>query len=352
MINYPGQMNEAVDKQKVIYLDGWNVILAMNAVMHIEDHNTIPIGTYLGTINIVRTLVEKFKPTKIFFILDGPEAGERRRKLYPNYKGKRRITGREAKVQIMEGEDNIVYGVEGAFQNQLIQIYEFLKLLPVTVLSVPYCEADDMIAYLTLRNKDTFNNIIVSNDRDYLQLIQKNISVYRWKAKKLYGEPEIMEEFGIHPKHFIFRKIMLGDVSDMIEGINGIGEKTFQDLSGIFLDEKNNFESVGDVLAFLQHLDIKGYKTRTGTAVKKLLTQQDKMLLLFQIMKLDEECIDVGQREILQQQIEEQKNKAFSRLSAKIKMQKTCFNKLYNGFNDDKWLQPFAFLQRTVEINT
>ena len=98
--------------------------MAQNAVSHIEDGNGQPIGMQLTTLNMIRTFVELFKPTKIFFMLDGPDAGERRRQLYPDYKGKRGIKERKSKVRIMEGEDNMVYGVEGAFQNQLIKKLE------------------------------------------------------------------------------------------------------------------------------------------------------------------------------------------------------------------------------------
>jgi DNA polymerase-1 len=338
--------------QKNLYLDGWNLILAMNAVMNITDGNSSQVGMYIGVMNLVKTFVEKFKPTKVFFVLDGPEAGERRRELYPNYKGKKRITARESKVQIMEGDDNMIYGDEGAFQNQLIQIYEFLTLLPITILSVPCCEADDMIAYLALKNKDSSENIIVSNDRDYLQLIQKNIKVYRWKAKRLYGENELINEFKITPRHFIYRKIMLGDTSDAIEGIKGIGEKTFENLSPIFLNEENNFSNVGELVEFFEHLNIDDFKTRERTAVKKIIEGKDKMKLLYQIMKLDESCMKPEQSEMLHQQIEEQKDKTFSRLASKIKIQKTNFNKLYEGFNDDRWLQPFAFLKQGIEIES
>lgn len=339
--------------KKIVWIDGWNVILALNAVSFITDASSAPIGVYLGVLNQIRTFVEKFKPTKVFFILDGPEAGERRRKLYPNYKGKRRVTGRESKVQIMEGEDNIIYGDEGGFQNQLIKIYEFLKFLPITVCSVPYCEADDMIAYLALKNKNEYDNIIISNDRDYLQLVQEGIMVYRWRMKKLYDEQAIIDEFKILPKHFIFRKVLLGDASDLIEGIDGIGKKTFENLSSVFLDEKNNFEDIGQLVEFFEHLNTDEYKTREKNAIKKILQPDNlsKMLVLYQIMKLDEDCMKLNQREILRTQIIEQEDKVFSRLSAKLKMQRTCFNKLYNGFNDEKWLQPFAFLRSGIKVN-
>jgi 5'-3' exonuclease len=337
--------------QRILLIDGWNVLIAQNAVSHIEDGNSQPIGMYLTSLNMIRTFVDKFKPTKVFFVLDGPDAGERRRQLYPNYKGKRGIKERESKVQIMEGEDNIAYGIEGAFQNQLIKIYEFLQLLPVTVCMVPYCEADDVITYLALQNKDDFENIIISNDKDYLQLIQEGISVYRWKAKKYYGKREFLEEMKILPNNYIFKKILLGDTSDLVKGIKGMGEKTFKVLhEGLAANDYGN-----DLNSFIDHLrslDLSTFGTRERNSIIKILSDENitAMELSYKLMRLSEECMLPQQIEILKIQINEQLGKRLAGMDARIKMNRTSFGKLYNGFNEDKWIHPFVFLRPGIEV--
>lgn len=337
-------------RERILLIDGWNIYISNNAVnLHLVDHNTYPINAYLGTLNTIRTLIDKFKPIKVFFVLDGPDAGERRRKILPEYKGGKRVRPRESKVQIMEGEDNIVYGVEGAFQNQLIKIYEFLKLLPITVLMIPYAEGDDVISYLALKNKNFNECVIVSNDRDYMQLIQDGIMVYRWKTKRLYDKNVFFDEFKIPSENFIFRKIMLGDTSDKVDGVHGIGEKTFSKL--VTPLSTNVCKNMNDFIELLETMNYESFNTKETNAIKKSLEQKDKMNLAYEIMKLDENCLIPEQKEILKIQIEEQENKGFSRLSCKIKIQKNFFNKLYKGFNDDKWLQPFAFLKAGIKIN-
>jgi 5'-3' exonuclease len=339
--------------EKILLIDGWNVLIAQNAVSYLTDYNSNPIGMYLTTLNQIRTFVEKFKPSKVLFILDGPEAGERRRQVYPNYKGKRRIKERVSKVQIMDDGDNMVYGVEGAFQNQLIKTFEFLKLLPVSILSVPYAEADDVISYLALKNKDKYKNIIISNDKDYLQLVSENIYVYRWKSKVLYSPEAFSQEYKIRAEHYIYKKVLLGDAGDMVEGIKGIGEKTFSEVSLEFMKEENNFKTLDDFMTHFSQLDLGGYSTRTRNAIKKaFVDNQEKMRLLYNIMKLDEGCMIGEQKELLAMQLNEQVEKKFSRMSAKVKLQKDQFNKLYPNFNDDAWLQPFAFVKSGVVIET
>lgn len=338
--------------RKILYIDGFNVILAINSVTHITDGNSQPIGAYLGTINMIKVFIEKFKPSKVIFALDGPDAGERRRQLFPEYKNKRRVTGRESKVTIMEGDDNIVYGSEGAFQNQLIQIFNFLKLLPVTVCIVPYCEADDIISYLSLKNKNDFENIIISNDKDYLQLVQKGISVYRWKTKILYNEELMKEEFKILAGNFIYMKILLGDVSDAIKGLKGIGKKTFKCFHS-FLYENDFSNDVNKFINCLENMDLTNCNTRERNAIKKIISEEnfEKILLSYKLMKLDENCISEEMVSILSLQINEQKNKKVSSLSARRIMMNGNFNKLYNGFNDERWLHPFAFIPPGVDVN-
>jgi 5'-3' exonuclease len=336
-------------KERLLLIDGYNVMIAMNAVTHIVDHNTFPIGMYLGVLNQLRTFVDRFKPTKVVLAFDGPDAGERRRKVYPEYKGGRRVKARESKVQIMEGEDNIAYGVEGAFQNQFIKIFEFLKLLPVTTVMVPYSEADDVIAYLALKNKDERECIIISNDKDYLQLVQEGIMVYRWKVKKLYDVKAFAAEFKIPSANYIFKKIMLGDTGDKVPGVKGVGDKTFTKLEEPL--SNNVLTNMSEFTTMLESMDYSELNTRETNAFKNCLEQKDKMDLAYSIMKLDENCMLEEQRDILKLQIDEQENKGFSRLSCKIKMQKNFFNKLYPGFNDDKWLQPFVFVKAGIKIN-
>lgn len=339
--------------ERILLLDAWNLMIAVNSVAHIEDGNSQPIGMFLGTVNLIRTFVDQFKPTKVLFIMDGPDAGERRRQLYPNYKAKRTIKKRESKVQIMEGDENIAYGVEGAFQNQLIKIYEFVQMLPVTICIIPYCEADDIITYLALENKDNFENIIVSNDKDYLQLIQPGISVYRWKEKRYYGTKEFVETMKILPNNYIFKKILLGDTSDVIQGVKGIGKKTFE----VFYEplSKTDFgDKIENFIEFLKTFDLSNCNTRERNAISKILTDEniEKMILSYKLMRLDRTCMMDEQIEILQLQLEQQMNRRLAQMIIRVKMSKSYFNRMYNGFNEDKWLQPFAFVRPQVEIKS
>lgn len=342
--------------EKLMFIDGWNILIAQNAVANIVDYNSNPIGMYLTTLNQIRNFVNLFKPNRIFFVLDGPNAGERRRKLHPDYKNKRKITGRKSSVIFKDEEnpdDNFSYEVDGAFEYQFKKIYDFLQKLPVTVCIIPYCEADEVIAYMANKNKNEFDSIIVSTDKDYLQLIDENIFVYNWRKKTLYSTENFKEEFEISPNNYTYKRIILGDVSDNIkgtkqEGKKTIGEKTFKE---IFSDLKENeIKEIGGFFDYLDNYDLSILPKKHHKHITFLKESKKEMLKNFQLMKLDEDYLKLHHINLLKQQVKEQQGKFISKFSLKLLMKKESFNKLSNGnFNPDYWLQPFVFLKE-VEI--
>lgn len=344
-------MEEIKERKRILLCDGWNIMLGMNAVSNVLDENTMQIGMYLGTVNMIRTFVDRFKPHKVIFALDGPQAGERRRKLYSGYKAGRRVKAKTSTVVIQEDDDEYTkYTSQGSFTFQLGRIYEFLKTLPITTVIVPYCEGDDLITYLAIRNRKDYHCIVISGDKDYLQLCRPGISVYNWREKILYDEEVFKDRFKILPLNYIYMKILLGDVSDEIKGIKGIGKKTFPVFHEL-LSEKV-YDNVGEFIEATKAMDFDKLSTREKNAIRAIWSEEavENMFLLFQVMCLDENCLKLQQIETLRQQVEEQNGKQCSRMTATIMMQKHQFNKLYNGFNKDKWIQPFSFLKPNVNI--
>jgi DNA polymerase-1 len=112
-------------------------------------------------------------------------------------------------------------------QSQLLRLIGYLDALPVTVMSVDHVEADDTIAYAANEYfKDSNKVYIMSTDKDYLQLVNDKINVWSPTKKKLYGCAEILLEYGISCENFLNYRILSGDESDNIDGIQGSGLKT------------------------------------------------------------------------------------------------------------------------------
>jgi len=99
-----------------------------------------------------------------------------------------------------------------------------LELLPVDVYSVDHVEADDVIAYLA---QNVFKNevIIMSADQDFLQLVNDRIVVWSPNKKKYYTKEQVFVEYGVPAHNFLMYKCLMGDKSDNLEGIKGLGPK-------------------------------------------------------------------------------------------------------------------------------
>jgi len=109
----------------------------------------------------------------------------------------------------------------------MVRIIQYLKTLPVKTLSIPKVEADDVIAYLSgVIPQDPKDKVfIVSSDKDFLQLISKNVIVYRPMEKEFYTEETVVEKFKMSPTNFILYKTLMGDNSDKVAGVKGLGPK-------------------------------------------------------------------------------------------------------------------------------
>jgi 5'-3' exonuclease len=112
---------------------------------------------------------------------------------------------------------------------QLVTLIEMLECLPVTIFALDNVEADDVIAYLSqLVTKEGGDSIIYSTDKDFFQLASDSVKVYNPVKKKTFSQEVILEDYGIHPKHFYFFRALNGDKSDNIDGVKGVGETTLK----------------------------------------------------------------------------------------------------------------------------
>jgi DNA polymerase-1 len=115
-----------------------------------------------------------------------------------------------------------------SINNQMERLIQYLKCLPVTVISIDGLEADDIIGYLANKFQaydETQQVTIMSADKDFLQLVSPKVSLYSPTKKKVYAPKDVLEEYGVSSINFINYKILLGDSSDNVPGITGLGPK-------------------------------------------------------------------------------------------------------------------------------
>jgi DNA polymerase-1 len=115
----------------------------------------------------------------------------------------------------------------------MARLIQYLKCLPITVIGIDGLEADDIIGYLANKFQaynETTSVTIMSADKDFLQLISPKVQVYSPVKKKIYKPKDVLEEFGVSSYNFLNYKILLGDNSDNVPGITGLGPKKLNKL--------------------------------------------------------------------------------------------------------------------------
>jgi len=207
----------------ILIVDGLNTFLrAFTMINHLnpDGHH---IGGLTGFLKSVGYAIRISDPTKVVIVFDGVGGSNARRNLYPDYKANRN-NNRMTNYSIFSSKDE----EQESINNQMERLIQYLQCLPVTVISIEGLEADDVIGYLTNKFQvydDTQQVTIMSADKDFLQLVSPKVQVYSPVKKKIYGPKEVREEYGVSYDNFINYKILLGDSSDNIPGITGLGPK-------------------------------------------------------------------------------------------------------------------------------
>ena len=205
---------------RVLIVDGLNLYLRAFAVNGALNDNGVPVGGLTGFLRSLAYAIREVNPTRVIVVYDGQGGSQRRRKIHPEYKANRkpgkRITRWDAFKNATEEKD--------AMKIQFSRLIEYLDFLPVNVISIDRIEADDTIAYIahTLMKEDV---TILSADQDFLQLVNERITVWSPTKKKFYTPRMVMDDYGVPAHNFLMYKVLMGDKSDNIEGVKGLGPK-------------------------------------------------------------------------------------------------------------------------------
>ena len=207
---------------RILIIDGLNLFLRNFAVINYVNQDGVHIGGLGGFLRSLSFLINQNTPTSVYIVFDGVGSSINRKNLLPEYKSGRNLT-RVNKSTAFEDIDE----ENESKVNQISRLIHYLKCLPVKLLSLDKVEADDIIAHLThyLTAKHNSKCTIVSADKDFLQLVNENITVYSPIAKEYYTPKLVKEKFGLPAKNFILYKTLMGDSSDKVPGLKGLGPK-------------------------------------------------------------------------------------------------------------------------------
>ena len=232
------ETTEVVEKEtplklndRVLIIDSLNAFIrSFTIINHINKHGH-HIGGLTGYLKSLGYAINLIRPTRVILVFDGQSGSTNKRYLYPEYKanrGYRRVTNWD----LFESQEQEAESIT----NQILRLIDYLKCLPVDLLSIDKIEADDVIGCLASKLQGEIT--IVSSDRDYLQLVNDKITVYSPIKKKFYQSKQILEEYGVTPQNFLNQKILLGDSGDNVPGVKGVGIKTVTKLFPELADEE------------------------------------------------------------------------------------------------------------------
>lgn len=207
---------------RTLLIDGLNLFFRNFAMMNMVNPSGIHIGGLGGFFRSLGAEIRRTQPDQVYVVFDGAGSTTNRKNILSEYKSGRedqRVTNWEVFDSLDDEHDSKV--------DQIVRVIHYLKTLPVKTVILDKVEADDIIAYLCdkLPNHPDDKVFIVSSDKDFLQLVNKNVVVYRPMEKKYYTEEVFKTKYKMSPQNFILHKTLLGDASDKIKGVKGLGEK-------------------------------------------------------------------------------------------------------------------------------
>ena len=242
-------------KDKFLIVDGnslaYRAYYAMPFLTSPEGTNT---GAVFGFFNMLLKAIEDNTPNYIAVAFDFSKHTFRT-EIFKDYKGTRQETPPE-------------------LREQFPIIKELLKKLKIAVFEMENIEADDIIGTLAKSSKTT-KNLILSGDRDLLQLIDTNTEVLLTKhgttSTKSMMLESLKEEMHITPSQVVDLKALMGDNSDNIPGVKGVGPKTAQDL----------IEAYGTLENVYKHID-----ELKGSLKEKLIKDKEMAFLSYTLAKI------------------------------------------------------------------
>ena len=209
---------------KVLFVDGLNMFFrcwSTNPTMNEDGEHT---GGMVGFLKSLGAVIRQENPTRVVVIFDGKGGSQKRKEVFSNYKADRKVKFRVNRQydDMMSEEDEQV-----SLRRQLSSLANILGVLPITTMIYDNIEADDVIGYLAKQViKEDEGALILSSDKDFLQLVSDNIHVWNPLKKQKIDKNKLKELYGVHAENFIWYRVMDGDKSDNIDGVKGCGLKT------------------------------------------------------------------------------------------------------------------------------
>jgi len=268
--------------KKIMIIDALNMFLRSYVVNPSLGPNGDPIGGFYGFLKSMQKCIREIDPQEVHICWDGPGGATRKRAENKGYKEGRKPIKMNWNYDHLTDDDKLKNKVW-----QQLRLIEYLETLPVKQYLHEGIEADDIIAYLcTFPDSKDAVKIIVSSDKDFLQLCSKDTILYRPISDNFETFKTVVEKYKVHPSNMALARAVEGDKSDNLPGVRGVGIKTLVKAFPCLSEDK--FYGVDDILRGCR-------KEEKPMAVhKKLLESKQLLHSNYKMMQLYAPDIPIG----------------------------------------------------------
>ena len=232
----------AAERRTLYLVDGSGYIFrAFFALPRLNNSRGLPTNATYGFIRMLLKLLKEARPTHIAVVFDSARKTFRD-ELFESYKANR-----------VETPSDLL--------QQIPYIYRAVDQFRIPRLVIDGYEADDVIGTLAVRAaRDGFNAVIVTGDKDFMQLVSANITLWDTMFGKRTGMREVRDRFGVEPRALVDVMALMGDSIDNIKGVPGVGEKT----ASALMQNYGSLEALFTGLDKLDQTKIRGAKKLAG----------------------------------------------------------------------------------------
>ncbi|MBG6032441.1 DNA polymerase I [Proteus hauseri] len=222
-----------------ILVDGSSYLYrAYHAFPPLTNSQGEPTGAMYGVLNMLRSLIIQYKPSHVAVVFDA-KGKTFRDELYEEYKSNRPP-------------------MPDDLREQIAPLHEMVQAMGLPLLSISGVEADDVIGTLALKAAADGHDVLISTgDKDMAQLVTPKITLINTMTNVILGPDEVKEKYGVPPELIIDFLALMGDSSDNIPGVPGVGEKTALGL----LQGLGSLDEIYQQLDNIATLSFRGAKT-------------------------------------------------------------------------------------------
>ena len=217
------------DTPPLILVDGSSYLFrAFHALPPLTNKAGEPTGAMLGVVNMLRRLLDTYKPVEMGVVFDA-KGKTFRNEMYAEYKATRPPMPDDLRTQIAP-------------------LHEMIRAMGLPLISVSGVEADDVIGTLAKQATEAKRKVVIStSDKDLAQLVNDYVTLIDTMSNKTYDIDGVVEKFGVPPERIIDYLALVGDKSDNIPGVNKCGPKTAVKWLGLYDSVKGVMENADDV---------------------------------------------------------------------------------------------------------